>query len=622
MNPRMQYTILLLLLISSLGTASALTFTWDTHIVGGSLSKAGQLRFTGQQIDGDTQRAPLSAVIRSMSYIGQVNNPQCQGQISMEITGPNASRFPNLRRTAWLPDSFSATYPNHLIDEVQFELTGLTDNVSNVSCLYQVDWSYTMALPQFVRSHTVTGQPTDLGSLQQHVSTTSLGSGQTYEVVSRDPSAMLWVGTASDTNRKFSTSTADHVWACEDLDRNKQCDGGTQPSIPANYTFGTRLNYTIQYGHINRTLRPLDFMLIPSASVGTPAQWVQAILKFTVDSIVAHAGFCLTDTACLVTTAGNRSFDGQVQRFFSATQDSAKPQCLNDGQYALDHLCQDGEWTSRSLHVFLQLLDLAQQNSPSNFSIVCGDAAQVLNDLTYSAQGVLASQRIGRSCRPPGATRDYECVNNVCVAEHEQGVAFGTSLNTPVDDTNSFLLALNVSNTFCDNVGQVDYFAECTPGQLAKDHIYYNPSINAVIYSQDTLQQIVPSQLFSQHVQPLYDEINDYVQQASAPGLDKTYFTRPQAFSQIGWIKQGTKQIFGFTAKRKTAGRLDYTGLSYTNIDLGTNPCTDMFKLFDSTAVCEQQPTPTTFFVVGQNAPQDNRSLSAVWLDMMAKIRP
>jgi hypothetical protein len=375
----------------------------------------------------------------------------------------------------------------------------------------------------------------------------------------------------------------------------------------------------------NKSLGPLDkSFTAPATADPNPAKWFSVLIKYSRDSVLTNAGFCNIREQCLLDNIGNFTFDNQTDRFYKFEDHRQWPRCINSGQYVLDHLCDKGNWTSRTRGLFLRLADYASQTSPDNFSLACAPANEALNKLSYLvAPGKLAGNIIGRNCRPSGSPTDRNCVNNVCVLEHEKGIAIGFSLNEPIDSANSILISLNETPQACNGVTGLDY-GECTP------EIYYNQNDNTVIYSSALPEQANPPSLlantfnqgisYSTILDTRMTSMKDYATTVAASGYD--YLSRPQDMRNMALIRRGNKEIFSLKEEGKTALRADFTLLRYSNIDLGTDPCTNIFKRFalNDQPICEEQ-SGTDYFVLSQSA-DNNQSLSGAWMDLALKIRP
>ncbi len=228
-------------------------------------------------------------------------------------------------------------------------------------------------------------------------------------------------------------------------------------------------------------------------------------------------GFCEQEEQCFVlSSTEGASIENTAQSFYEGEY----PTCINDTEYILDNLCEQGNWTSRTKFVASKLLEvgetdeyvlyctnyrqaLVEMDNRENY--IGGEFSQVQESTSTLAETLLgpAEQESFFTCfdqilDPEGRRlvrdKDNTCVNNVCVLQFKEGgdfkVAFATTLNKNLTSEDSFLLALNVPQ---DQLNQVctgsEGFVQCDLAGLdIPGNLWYSPELNAVIYGKEGIQ--------------------------------------------------------------------------------------------------------------------------------------
>ncbi|MBD3361296.1 hypothetical protein GF358_00735 [Candidatus Woesearchaeota archaeon] len=346
------------------------------------------------------------------------------------------------------------------------------------------------------------------------------------------------------------------------------------------------------------------FLVLLIISIVVAVDWYPAALKESWNR--RSTGFCSSESQCLVSSAGDRGLNNQPNRFFTDT----KPYCVNATQFILDNYCENGGWSSRTKLLALEFLKVANAQSPDDFSLFCSSPEKALNNLEYEVDNVLVSEYF-RNCHPFDSTGSYPCINSVCVLKYSDGVAFGTSLNIPVDDENSFLNALDVSKNKCDSVkNDNNRFDFCG------DNIWYNHDTESIVVLPESyLGSNLPSANINPEssfiVQP-FDVLNSL---AESSNLDM--FSKTRLFNNIYFAKKGNKKIFSFLEKDQTEFGYDYIGLFMENIEI-SNFCEDVVYNVDDGVLCSDAGD---LLVIAKKTPEIDDSLVNLWADMTAKLR-
>ena len=81
---------------------------------------------------------------------------------------------------------------------------------------------------------------------------------------------------------------------------------------------------------------------------------------------------------------------------------------------------------------------------------------------------------------------ENKCINNVCILQYKEGnewkTAFATTINKPINASNSFLTALGINSEAC--VGSTSGFAKCT---VDGADVWYAQDLQAVAYAREEI---------------------------------------------------------------------------------------------------------------------------------------
>ena len=267
-------------------------------------------------------------------------------------------------------------------------------------------------------------------------------------------------------------------------------------------------------------------------------EWVFSPLAFTWDR--AESGFCPTLSQCLVDLQGDPALNNQPDQWLLGKT----PQCISSGQFILDHYCSQKTWTTRTKLLALALLDLMNQTADTRerYSLICDAFNSSLVDTEYgSVLDVLQGPRQGAFRAPCTPARGEHCVNNFCVLEYRDRFAgkrkhvAAVSLNTPISDPQrSFLLALDKLPTYCSTRSGSDdtAFQRCSDDA----RIWFNPSLNAVVFSNDAVSLEGPSavQRFTEWFEAPIRSVLDWITGYHPPSQIQPDYSFVQQAAQFG----------------------------------------------------------------------------------------
>jgi len=358
--------------------------------------------------------------------------------------------------------------------------------------------------------------------------------------------------------------------------------------------------------------------------------WVVAIERQSWDR--SNFGYCLDETDCLVDVLGNLDANGQPAEYFLGNS----PQCIFDEQYIGPYYCEAGIWGSRTKLVALQLLDLAESRSPNNFELFCGDWEDFLNLYEYQLPEIgnsVSEYLEGVNCN----VGDLDCVNEFCGVEFNNKVFFGTSLNIPINDDDSFLNALGKPKNFCNGVlNNNGFYNECDFGS----GIFYNHNTESIIYlPAEGLSSISAGDLITRYQPALSAKLNEVKNFAadSSWSMDSSimrdFIDETNIFKKLYYVKHSSQELFAFIEEnqilwinRATSDFLpvSYLGLTFNNFEVqelfGPDACMlvqGMFDTYDEQCYYDDKEMKyITYF-----SPAPGSAVVASWADFTSKLR-
>lgn len=281
-------------------------------------------------------------------------------------------------------------------------------------------------------------------------------------------------------------------------------------------------------------------------------------------------GTCTQPTQCLVNSAYNSQYDNQPDRYWSETVNANKPKCIGNGQYLSDHYCESGVWASRTKTLALHLLTIAgQQSGP--YVLTCDHyTRQFRNTAGTNAYGAISTY-LGTTCWQPGNKVVEPCINNVCTLTTTTGVLWGTTLNSDIQGTKSFLKALNINPTACNNaVNQDNDFDTCGT------NLWYNHNTQTIISSQPAIPSI------TNEAKQLLSSNFNIIRNSLSSNPDYAFFQQPD-YSTIFYASTPTNSAFSFKQPPITTSRIEYAGWTYSNLPQGA--CS-VITAYDNKASC------------------------------------
>ena len=239
-------------------------------------------------------------------------------------------------------------------------------------------------------------------------------------------------------------------------------------------------------------------------------------------------GLCSASDQCFVLSSSNENTNVNLAARDFGEEPTPPgplqfPACIKNGEFILDHYCEQGNWTSRTKYLASSLLNVTGNGDHTiyctNFdtALLDKDKGNVINIL-WGKEDLIAAPAptndLLRSTTTPStqpkvcfdgisavkSTQDgpslipeneNTCINNVCVITYDDGkVAFATTLNQNISGINSFLQTFEIdqgaisSKTLCT---EGSGFQNCDLQGRDTGKLYYSQDLNAVIYSKESL---------------------------------------------------------------------------------------------------------------------------------------
>lgn len=179
---------------------------------------------------------------------------------------------------------------------------------------------------------------------------------------------------------------------------------------------------------------------------------------------------------------------GEYQCFYKPV-DGSSLLCVDAGNYTFDDYCLGGKWSSRTALIAMQLINLSIEKGNGEYVLFCDKFENALNDYYYvdPVVGQVIEYIVGNRTNEGEEPAVYDCgygewsgvsgegigcTNNFCVIKYtdkqnNEKVAFGTSLNIPIDskynDFRNELSFLKLFDARTRNVvpGTADHYTFC-----------------------------------------------------------------------------------------------------------------------------------------------------------------
>lgn len=307
--------------------------------------------------------------------------------------------------------------------------------------------------------------------------------------------------------------------------------------------------------------------------------WTDSEPKYTWDYVIE--GYCPQDTQCLVSTdvgegsSGGATFDDlSTYNYYNG---SPIPSCINDSDYLFDvlgpisnakeHLCEQGNWTTRTKYAALSMLDIIGGSGFGNddYTLYCDDYNEGLNLYTYGIPDMpmtadLYFEKSYSACSI--ASSSVPCANKVCILKYDfndrnepgeraSNVVFATSLNGKLNESEYwFTDVFGIDNTSCTYDGE-DGFTRCDGDNEVAD-VWYNDKYQLLLASKDPIaisSSITWWDKFLSTLGQIWSEIMHNIlafgpTDTSGFDIDYNFINKTIDFDKIYLAKSGSNRIF------------------------------------------------------------------------------
>ncbi len=330
--------------------------------------------------------------------------------------------------------------------------------------------------------------------------------------------------------------------------------------------------------------------VILTSAISFAAVWVPLIEKPNWD--YSESGDCLQADYCFVTKEGDENKNRAID-YFKAGNKKTEPRCIINNDYIKDFYCENGDWSTRTKILALELSNIAAAESPSEYTLFCGpiDVISIKTDSHFTGTFKKEQKNIPR-------------VNSACTLKYSKGTALALSVNSDIDSKlHSPLLSLGVKEDYCNNAKNSLSFEKCTQGTLQDHDIYYNNKIQGLIYlpKSSSIQSFNVQQMFNDLIKNPLKLISDYVKAVihnpNRADLNFDFFDKTKLFSNVYITKSGGVGIFAFLEKTTPQ---NYIGIKYSGVNLNSKSCEEIFKISTEDFHCLNQPSPNEFMLAAK----------------------
>ena len=301
-------------------------------------------------------------------------------------------------------------------------------------------------------------------------------------------------------------------------------------------------------------------------------------------------GYCPRQNQCLKRVIGSTNANNPESY-----------ECVESGDFTKDSFCENGNWTSRTKFVALQLLSLP---AAGNYILFCDSADNALNYAKYLVGQETAENYIAGKA------------NNFCVISYENKIVFGTSLNQGINDANlPFLSLLGISS--CNEANDNNY-NPCDNSKKA----WYNKNLKTVIYSKDAID-LRPLNFFESFVNflksPFTTIANLIKGKVSEPPFDNSYISSLKKFDKLYLNRAGNKAIRG------TMEGLQFKNMLIEYQSFDTDICSFVDKFGQTTSdagsgiVCRKDGN--NYYVLAQGSTFTTLNPNIIWTDLTSSLR-
>ncbi len=298
-------------------------------------------------------------------------------------------------------------------------------------------------------------------------------------------------------------------------------------------------------------------------------------------------GYCPNAGQCLWNVLGDAEDNSNT---------SGNPQCIDSGQYIEDYYCEDGEWSSRTKWLAVEMLSLRG----SDYKLLCGGYADLLNFIDYNL-GLTTVRNL---------IKDNE--NNYCILDSDDKVIIGTTMNNGLDE--NYMQVLGIDSCNIDDDGE---FHACN----SNNNVWYNKKTQTVMFSRTPFQMpnIDTSSIFDSQINIPFNNLISKLSSSIESPYDPDFFLEGiNNYRVLFFNKKGKKLIFG------AMEGLQYKNVAVEFVGFETDICSliNQFGTYYNTDFggIKCSKAGTTYYILSQGSILTNTNPENIWLDLTAKV--
>ncbi|MFH1399310.1 MAG: hypothetical protein ABIG95_04320, partial [Candidatus Woesearchaeota archaeon] len=316
-------------------------------------------------------------------------------------------------------------------------------------------------------------------------------------------------------------------------------------------------------------------------------------------------GCCKSQNSCLVDQSAEATKTDPLLWF-----NNDGPRCIDSDKFIMDHLCENGEWTSRTRNVALQLLE--QVKTAKDYAVFCDSFKNALNYYDYAVDDefIKVSEILGEEGCTYGS-KEFSCLNNFCVLTNSDGTLriFGSSLNPGFDLAN--LNTLLDYGGSCAGVPDNGAFHQCSGGGTAK--LWYNKKYDSFVYTTQGLRSVNWITQFATALKDVFSTLLNKIF-PSEPFVP-AYIKNAKQFDQIYMSKKSGREILAKQEEAYVENEMkDILTIEYKGFT--TNLCTEINKISPGSCTASSSQYVKAMRLVGETS-----SIFDNWVQLTAKMR-
>ena len=329
----------------------------------------------------------------------------------------------------------------------------------------------------------------------------------------------------------------------------------------------------------------------------------------------SEIGCCRQESQCFVSSQGSSDYNNNPLTWFTTDQG---PRCIDNNQYILDHLCEQGKWTTRTRNVALQLLKEAADENPDDYVVFCDYYSNTLNyyDYLIDEQELVKAKDwlMANSCSY--GNEEFSCMNKFCVLADSSGNfrAFGSSIN-PSFPLNQLYTLLGYDGDCNNALDSNNQFDRCS----GSGELWYNNNTESFVYGRGAQGAIGLTQVswLSASINWLknrFDALIGFV--FPTPPISDEFIEEAHRYDKMYVLRKNTRSILGKQeATYIESTKTDILAIEYTGFTTNICPSINQIKA-DS---CEE--SSGIYYVKAQRMNNSQNEVFDNWIQITAKLR-